>query len=969
MADQPEIQDPTTAPETPAGSNLDTQTDANADDANADDAVAAVATDEDGGDGNGNGGDDGGDDGNEPPMAHQPSVTIEDEMRSSYVDYAMSVIVGRALPDVRDGLKPVHRRVLFTQYEMKNNWNAAYKKSARIVGDVIGKYHPHGDTAVYDTLVRMAQPFSLRYMLVDGQGNFGSVDGDPAAAMRYTEVRMTRLAHELLADLDKETVDYQANYDGQDHEPTVLPTKVPNLLVNGSSGIAVGMATNIPPHNLREVTSALIALIDDPEIGLTGLMEHIEGPDFPTGGTICGRQGIIDAYETGRGKIKVRAKTHFEENDRGREVIVVDELPYQVNKARLVEYIATLVRDKKIEGISDLRDESDRTGMRMIIECRRDSVAQVVLNQLYRLTSLQTTFGIINLAIVGGRPRVLPLKDMLEHFIDHRREVVTRRCLYELRQAEARAHILEGLLTALDHLDEVIKLIRASADGAIARERLINRFGLSEKQAQAILDMRLQRLTGLERDKIKAEFDELMTQIAWLKGVLSDDIQLMDIIKEELGQVRAEYSDARRSVIIEDGADLTLEDLIADEDMVVTRSNSGYVKRTPLANYRAQRRGGRGKTGMATKETDFVADLFVASAHTELLVFTSAGRVFSLKVYELPEGSATTRGKPMVNLLPVEPDEEIRAVLPVPEFSEDAFLLCATKNGTVKKTVLTAYSKIRSTGIRAIILEDDDDLIDAKVVTDDSEAVLATRDGMSIHFPARYDETQKNGGGGPRSMGRVARGVRGIRLKRDDEVVSLAVVNRGEASEDGTYTYNSVNLLAVCANGYGKSSPPADYRFQGRGGGGVIAIKTTERNGPLVGLRVVEPGGELIIVTDGGKVIRMAVDEIRVIGRNTQGVKLIALDPGEQVVSFEHFVESEVDDVDEDTDTGTDTDTGDDGAAGDAERTDEGGAAVADLEGDGADADDSDDSGDSGDSGEFDDSDDATLDEGDNDGA
>ncbi|MSP90647.1 MAG: DNA gyrase subunit A [Myxococcales bacterium] len=833
-------------------------------------------------------------------------VTIEDEMRSAYVDYAMSVIVGRALPDVRDGLKPVHRRVLYTMHELKNNWNLAYKKSARIVGDCIGKYHPHGDVSVYDTLVRMAQPFALRYLLVDGQGNFGSVDGDPAAAMRYTEVRMTRLAHELLADLDKETVDFQPNYDGHDHEPTVLPTKVPNLLVNGSGGIAVGMATNIPPHNMTEIVNACIALIDEPGIDVVGLMRFVSGPDFPTGAIIHGRQGILDAYSTGRGKIKVRAKTHVEvEKKGGRETLIVDELPYQVNKAKLLENIADLVRDKKIEGISDLRDESDRTGMRMVIELKRDAMSQVVLNHLYQHTALESSFGIINLAIVAGQPMVLTLKEMLEHFVDHRREVVTRRCLYELREAEARAHILQGLLIALDHLDRVIEIIRASPDVPTAKAGLMSAFVLSDLQAQAILDMRLQRLTGLERDKIRAEFDELQKRIAWLRSVLDDDAKLMSVIKGELIAIRDEYGDARRTEIIDDQASIRVEDLIADEDMVVTISKAGYIKRTALSAYRAQRRGGRGKTGMATKEEDFVVDLFVASAHQDLLVFTSLGKVYGLKVYDLPVGAATTRGKPIVNLIPVAAGEDMKAVVPVREFRDDAFVLMATKFGTVKRTKLMEYARIRQTGIIGIVLDEGDDLIDAKVVRDSDTVLLATRRGMSIHFAVAGER-------GVRPMGRATRGVRGIDLVGDDSVVSLAVLpamgleahadepllaepDVPEADgEDAVVDIAGPRILAICENGYGKCTSPALYRMQYRGGRGIIAISTTKRNGLCVGLKVVDPEGDVIVVTDGGIILRSAVSEIRVSGRNTQGVRLIQPGDAAKVVSFEHFCERDV---------------------------------------------------------------------------
>ena len=888
--------DPTNDPNGPAGAAQAAGAGSSGDD-------GAGGSGGDGGDGGGGSGDGGGADNLPKGIGNVHLVSIKTEMESAYVDYAMSVIVGRALPDVRDGLKPVHRRVLFAMHEVKNNWNSSHKKSARIVGDVIGKYHPHGDASVYDTLVRMAQPFSLRYMLVDGQGNFGSVDGDPPAAMRYTEVRMAKLAHELLADLDKETVDFQANYDGKDTEPTVLPTKVPNLLINGSGGIAVGMATNIPPHNLREICNALLTLIDDPHTELRGLMQHITGPDFPTGGTICGRQGIFDAYETGRGKIKLRAKTHIETEKKGtRETIIVDELPYQVNKARLLEQIADLVNDKKIEGISDLRDESDRDGMRMVIELKRDAIAQVVLNQLLQLTQLQVTFGIINLAIVAGQPRVLRLKEMLELFLDHRREVVTRRCLFELKQAEARAHILEGYLIALDCLDEVIEIIRKSADPPTAKAGLVARFALSEIQAQAILDMRLQRLTGLERDKIKAEFAEVQQSIAYLKSILEDDVKLMGVIRDETIAIRDEFGDARRTDIIDAEGQLSVQDLIADEDMVVTISKAGYIKRTPLSTYRQQRRGGRGKTGMTTKEEDFVVDLFVASAHQDLLIFTSHGKAFALKVYELPQGAASTRGKPIINLCPVDKDEAIKAVLPVRVFADDAYILMATKFGTVKKTELMLYSKVRSSGIIAIVLDEGDDLIDAKIVHDTDNVVLATREGMSIHFRSTD----------ARAMGRATRGVRGIDLSGSDAVVSLAVipapggdsaeVDDGEVAEveleepidvdDAAPAVMGAALLTICEFGFGKATPPKDYRLQTRGGKGVIAIKTTARNGKVVGLRAVDPKGEVLIVTDGGTLLRILVNSIRVIGRNTQGVKLINVSDDEKVVSFEHFVDT-----------------------------------------------------------------------------
>ena len=906
-----------------------------------------------GGDGAGNGG--GGDDEGGGIIEHAHQISIEQEMRSSYVDYAMSVIVGRALPDVRDGLKPVHRRVLFTQYMMKNNWNSAYKKSARIVGDCIGKYHPHGDSAVYDTLVRMAQDFSLRHPLVDGQGNFGSIDGDPPAAMRYTEVRMTRLAHELLADLEKNTVDFQANYDGHDHEPTVLPSRLPNLLVNGSGGIAVGMATNIPPHNLGEVIDAAVGMVDDPDIEISGLMQHMRGPDFPTGGTIYGREGIHDAYTTGRGKIRVRGKTHFEQGTSGRDVIVIDELPYQVNKARLVEHIASLVRDKKIEGIADLRDESDRHGIRVVIMCKRDAMSEIVLNHLYRLTNLQTTFGVINLAIVGGQPQVLTLRQMLRHFLDHRREVVTRRCLYELEQAEARAHILAGLLIALDDIDRVIELIRASPDRQTASTRLQDAFALSEIQAGAILDMRLARLTGLERDKIKAEFDELQTLIAWLQAVLGDDGQLMGIIRGELLELREQYANPRRTDIVDDAGSLSMEDLIADEDMVVTISNTDYIKRTPVSAYRAQRRGGRGKTGMATKDEDYVKDVFVASAHQPILFFTSQGRAFSLKTYELPQGTAATRGKPIINVLPVEKDEVVKAVLPVATFDDpDAYVLLATRGGKVKKTELSAYGKIRSSGIIGIILEDDDDLIDARLVYKDSSVLLATANGFAMHFQSEYD---KESGRGVRPMGRVTRGVIGVRFRGDDRVVSLAILNSlerhaaiealtaddvdddddaEELVDDNEATeLPPFGVLTICENGYGKVTDPTKYPIKRRGGMGVIDIKVFEdgkrqkkvsKTGKVVGQRIVRPFSHIIVVTDGGTLIRTKVEQClrqsesgpQMVGRNTMGVRIINLDEGEKVVGFDVLVDDSEDDDEQGHDAAVE---GAADAAGDTEST------------------------------------------------
>jgi len=923
------------------------------------DALAAPPA-ESGADGAGGGGDDGGDGGDGtdgdgtdgdggggPVHVHEHTISIEQEMRSSYVDYAMSVIVGRALPDVRDGLKPVHRRVLYTQHQMKNNWNSAYKKSARIVGDCIGKYHPHGDAAVYDTLVRMAQLFSLRLPLVDGQGNFGSIDGDPPAAMRYTEVRMTRAAHELLADLEKDTVDFQANYDGHDQEPTVLPAKLPNLLINGSGGIAVGMATNIPPHHIGETIDAAVALIEDGDIDIAGLMAHIKGPDFPTGGTIYGREGIFDAYTTGRGKLRVRGKAHMEVGQGGRDIIVLDELPYQTNKARLVEHIAQLVRDKKIEGIADLRDESDRHGIRVVIICKREAVGEIVLNHLYRLTSLQVTFGVINLAIVGGQPQALTLKEMLRHFVDHRREVVTRRCLYELRQAEARAHILAGLLIALDDIDRVIEIIRASPDRPTASVRLQQAFKLTEIQAGAILDMRLARLTGLERDKIRAEFDELQEVIAWLKSVLADDALLMGIIKDELLALKEQYTNERRTTIVDDAGSLRMEDLIADEDMVVTISSQGYVKRTPLSAYRAQRRGGRGKTGMATKDEDYVKEVFVSSAHQPILFFTSKGRAFSLKTYELPKGNAATRGKPIINVLEIEKDEDLKAVLPVKSWDDpDACVMLATRLGRVKKTVLKAYSNIRKTGIIGIRLNDGDDLIDARLVYPYSSVLLASRDGQAIRFASRTrmvwnPQTNVEGADGlyqkkvgVRPMGRVAAGVRGMRLEGDDYVVSMAILtpeeppawwtdwrakadsDDDEKEDDGapmpmaTDDVPDVLMLTITEIGFGKRSPPwipapepgkhdKGYRLTSRGSKGVRNIDSQGKAGKVVGVRTCLDGSEIIVVTDGGKLIRTTTDTIRQADRASKGVRVIRLDKGEKVVSFDVLPEddSEEDDI------------------------------------------------------------------------
>jgi DNA gyrase subunit A len=841
-------------------------------------------------------------------------INIEDEIRHAYMDYAMSVIIGRALPDVRDGLKPVHRRVLYAQHELGNRHNTAYKKSARIVGDVIGKYHPHGDQSVYDALVRMAQDFNMRVPLVDGQGNFGSVDGDPAAAMRYTEVRLARVAQELLGDLEKDTVEWQPNYDGTLQEPSVLPTRVPNLLVNGSSGIAVGMSTNIPPHNLAETVDALLALIDDPSLETSGLMKILPGPDFPTGGILYGVAGVKEAYETGRGIIRIRARTEIEHDDKsGKARIIVTELPYQVNKARLLEKIAELVREKKIDGITDLRDESDRTGMRVVIELRRDVVPEVIVNNLFKMTAMQSSFGIIMLAIVHGQPRVMGLKEILNHFIDFRRDVTTRRTIFELAQAEARAHILEGLKLALDHLDEVIALIRASADGQSARDGLQAKFGFSERQSQAILEMRLQKLTGLERDKILEEFNEVLAEIARLRAILADEKELMRVIREELEQVRVAYAEPRRTQISFDGSDLSVEDLIAEEQMVVTISHAGYIKRTPLAEYQAQRRGGRGKRGMQTREEDFVVDMFVASTHAHVLCFTSVGKVYTLKVHELPLGSRATRGKAIVNILPLGQDERVQAVLSVDVFEEGKYVLTATREGIVKKTDLMAYSRVLSTGIIALTLKEGDELIDVKVTSGDDYVFMASRMGQAILFSEKL----------VRPMGRTAAGVTGMRFNPGDELVGLITIPaalvpaRGEpadavegeegeeeeseqasAPEEGGEIAASAgvdiaSILTVTERGYGKRTEIAEYPTRGRGGKGVITIKTNERNGAVVGVRLVESTDEVMLMSDKGQILRTRIDGISLYGRNTQGVRLMTLDADERVVSMARVVREE----------------------------------------------------------------------------
>ncbi len=813
------------------------------------------------------------------------SVNIEDEMRKSYMDYAMSVIIGRALPDIRDGLKPVHRRVLFAMSELNNDYNKPYKKSARVVGDVIGKYHPHGDTAVYDTIVRMAQEFSMRYPLVDGQGNFGSVDGDSAAAMRYTEVRMDRLAHELLTDLDKETVDFGENYDGSLEEPLVLPCKFPNLLINGSEGIAVGMATKIPPHNLGEVIDGLIAVIDDPTLTFEELINLIPGPDFPTAGFILGREEIHRAYRTGRGIIKMRARALVEKDRRtGREKIVVTELPFQVNKARLIEKIADLIKDKKIEGISDLRDESDRDGIRVVVELKRDVIPEVTLNQLYKMTAMQSSFGIIMLAIVSGQPRVLALREVLDRFVDHRKEIVTRRCIFELKKAEARAHILEGLKIALENLDEVITIIKSSKNPAEAKQRLIDRFSFSALQTQAILDMRLHRLTGLEQEKIIAEYLEIMAQIARLKEILASEVEILNIIKQELLDIRERFGNARRTEIIEKTGELSLEDLITDEEMVVTVSHTGYIKRNPVSLYRAQRRGGKGKTGMRPKEEDFVEQLFIASTHSYILIFTDLGKVYWLKVHEIPQGGRTARGKAIVNLLQVASGENITSILPVKEFSEGKFIITATENGIVKKTDLMAYSNPRAGGIIALTIDEGDRLVSTRLSDGSMDVLLASRNGKAIRF-AEKDV---------RSMGRTSRGVRGMQFEGEDRLIGMEVVS----------DVTSATLVTITENGYGKRTNLDEYRLQGRGGRGTITIKTSDRNGHVVDIKLINEDFDLMFITDRGKVLRTGVCDLSIIGRNTQGVRLMVLENEERIVAVAKLAEK--DEADGDTETAED---------------------------------------------------------------
>jgi len=826
-------------------------------------------------------------------------VNLEDEMRQSYLDYAMSVIVGRALPDVRDGLKPVHRRVLHAMRELGNEWNRAYKKSARVVGDVIGKYHPHGDVAVYDTIVRLAQPFSMRYLLIDGQGNFGSVDGDAPAAMRYTEVRMARITQELLADIDKETVDFVPNYDESEREPSVLPTRIPNLLVNGSSGIAVGMATNIPPHNLGEVVDACLALLADPSLTIADLIKLVPGPDFPTAGLIHGIQGVVSAYTTGRGRIYVRGRTHVEPfDDRGREAIIITELPYQVNKARLIERIAELVREKKLEGISELRDESDKDGMRVVIELKRGELSDVVLNNLYKQTPLQSVFGINMVGLVDGQPRLLSLKELIEAFLRHRREVVTRRTLYELRKARERAHVLEGLMVALANIDEIIELIKASASPADARvglcaklwrpgavTALLERAGasatrpeglteesgleaagyrLSTTQAQAILELRLHRLTGLEQDKIAQEYSGLIDSIQTYLEILSSPDKLQEVIRGELVEVRAAYADVRRTEIVEDYSDLTIEDLIPEETVVVTLSHAGYAKSQPAEAYQAQRRGGRGRAAARVKDEDFIDQLFVANSHDTVLCFSSRGKVYWLKVYQVPQAGSGSRGRPIVNLLPLEEGERINAVLPVKGFEEDKYVFLVTKSGTVKKTPLAAFARPRTSGIIAVELRDDDRLIGAGITNGNQDIMLFASSGKAIRF-AEKDV---------RPMGRNASGVRGLRLSGpSDEVIALSIIGNGP-------------IVTATENGYGKLTPIEEHPVQGRGGQGVICIQTSERNGRLVGALQVSPDDELMLITSAGTLVRTPVGDISTMSRNTQGVRLIRLDEGDHLVGI-----------------------------------------------------------------------------------
>jgi DNA gyrase subunit A len=806
-------------------------------------------------------------------IAHESiPVNIEDEMKKSYIDYAMSVIIGRALPDVRDGLKPVHRRVLYAMNELNNDWDKPYKKSARIVGDVIGKYHPHGDMAVYDAIVRMAQDFSLRYPLIDGQGNFGSIDGDPPAAMRYTEIRMAKLTSELLADIDKETIDFVPNYDESLVEPSVLPSKFPNLIVNGSSGIAVGMATNIPPHNLVETINALIALIENPDIPFEELLTHIPGPDFPTAGFIYGKEGIRTAYETGKGIIQLRAKALIERDRKGeRESIVVTELPYQINKAKLIERIAELIQDKEIEGISNIRDESDREGMRVVIELKRNEVPEVILNQLYKHTQMQTSFGIILLAIHQNQPKLLSLKEMLHLFVQHRQEVVTRRSRFELKKAEARAHILEGLKKAIDQIDAIIATIKASKAPKEAKERLMERFAFSDEQAQAILEMRLQRLTNLERRKIVEEYEETIKLINRLKALLASERLMLNLIKEELLSIRDSFGDERKTEIVETAPELKVEDLIAEEDMVVTITHTGYIKRNPISLYRSQHRGGKGKMGINVKEEDFVEDLFIASTHDYILFFTDAGRIHWKKVHELPQAGRLTRGKAIVNLLNLSPEEKVTAILSLKDFAQEKFITFMSKKGVIKKTALEAYSNPRSGGIIAISLDEGDELISTKLTDGKQHLFIGTKWGKAIHFP----EAQI------REIGRTARGMRGIRLSKSDEVVAMEAV--------APHT----QILTVTENGYGKRSLASEYRVQNRGGSGIFTVKRTQKTGDVVNIKTVTDEDELMVISNKGKIIRLKVGDIPTQGRSTQGVRLITLEQGERVVAVAKLAEKE----------------------------------------------------------------------------
>ena len=845
-------------------------------------------------------------------------ANLEQEMRQSYLDYAMSVIVGRALPDVRDGLKPVHRRALFAMSQLNNDWNKPYKKSARIVGDVIGKYHPHGDTAVYDTIVRLAQHFSMRYPLVDGQGNFGSVDGDSPAAMRYTEIRIAKIAHEIMADLDKETVDFYPNYDESELQPSVMPTRIPTLLVNGSSGIAVGMATNIPPHNLTEVINGCVAMVDDENITIDQLMEYIPGPDFPTAAFINGSKGIKEAYRTGRGKIYMRARTHIETNEsNGRQSIIVTELPYMVNKARLMEKIAELVKTKKIEGITELRDESDKSGMRMFVAVRRGEVAEVILNKLYQQTQLQTVFGINTVALINNQPRLFNLQELIQEFIKHRREVVTRRTIYNLRKARNRSHTLEGLAIALSNIDEMIELIKESASPAVAKDKLLAQvwdssvvqqmiakagdvsckpngldpalglhddgYHLSEKQAQAILDLKLHRLTGLEQDKIRDEYAEVLVKIAEFINILEHTDRLMEVIREELIEIRDQYGDERRTEIIQQKLDLTLEDMIVEEDLVVTLSHEGYAKSQPLTDYRAQRRGGKGKSATKTKDEDFVERMFVANTHDTILCFSDAGKVYWLKVYELPQAGRNARGKPIVNLLPLEAEEHITAILAVKEFTEGSHVFMATSDGTVKKTSLMDFSRPRANGIIALDLVEGNSLVGVGLTDGQQHVMLFSTSGKAIRF-AEVDV---------RKMGRTARGVRGIKLT-DEHVVNAMIICDAEGQDCA--------VLTVTQNGFGKRTALTEYNCQGRGGQGVISIQTNERNGNAVGAILVEDNDEAMLITNGGTLVRTRVNEVSVIGRNTQGVKVIGVSKGEHLISIEKVAENDEEDASDESD-------------------------------------------------------------------